>query len=63
MILITSPGQFTVEVLETYKTPTGETDCKTMAKSITENFRETYKTENDRETSAFVCLKQKEKEA
>jgi hypothetical protein len=68
-IIITSPGQFKVEVLETYgleaktKTETPERDCKAMASSIMAEFKKTYSSGNDKDTYATVCLKQPEKEA
>lgn len=68
-ILITEPGHFRVEVLETYgpeasvKTETPERDCRAMASSIMLEFKKAYTSLNDQDTFATVCLKQKEKEA
>lgn len=59
-ILITSPGQYRVEVLETYNTPTAQTDCKSRAEDINSNLKKTYKTVRDQDTYFTFCLKQPE---
>jgi hypothetical protein len=62
-IIITSPGQFKVEVLDTYKTPTAEQECKTMKSTIEKDFLSSYPSSIDRDTYGLICLKQKEREA
>jgi hypothetical protein len=61
-ILITSPGQFTVTVLETYQTPTAERECKDTSLKIKIDYDLSYPSSSDKDTYSFVCLKQKEKE-
>ena len=63
LIIITSPGQFRVEVLETYKTPTAEVECKSEKTRISLDFLQTYKQANDQNSYGLVCLKQPDKEA
>lgn len=60
LVLVTSPGQFQVQVLETNQT---EAVCKTEASRLLSEFNKTYTQENDKDTYAFVCVKQKDKEA
>ena len=63
-MLITSPGQYEVNVLEVFKTETAEKTCKATIKRLEVDFPKAYPTEvlALKDTYAFVCLKQKEKE-
>jgi hypothetical protein len=63
LLLITSPGQYEVQVLEQYPIAESEKVCKSEAARLASEFKKTYTQANDKDTYAFVCVKQKEKEA
>jgi hypothetical protein len=63
MLIITSPGQFEVTVLNTYAIEHAEDVCKSEAKRVQTEMRKAYPSANDKDTFELVCLKQKEKEA
>jgi copper chaperone CopZ len=63
LILITSPGQYQVEVLQTYDTKIAQETCKTEAKRVKDALQKAYPSENERDSFELVCVKQKEKEA
>jgi hypothetical protein len=63
LILISSPGQYEVEVLQTYDTRDAKTICLSEAKRVKESLQKAYPSENERDSFELVCVKQKEKEA
>jgi hypothetical protein len=62
LIILTSPGQYQVQVLETYKTPQAEVECKETVQSLFTEFSKTYQTKNETQSYSFICLREKDLE-